>query len=215
MKGGVAVKSTNRIRALIVSGAIILLCITTIIGMTVALFSDNEVIRNHLKAGDLDITLVRTKLTSTYLTNRGELSTITDSKEKDFTNSTSENIFALEGAVIVPQSKYIAEMKVINNSDVDFAYWIEIIYTGESDVELSEQLGITVNNDGTQLLSKGLKVGSEDEPVAVLKVGEFDEFSVTVEFLDLPSAVNNAAQGDDVTFDLVVHAVQYVEADKD
>ena len=207
-------KSTNRIRALIVSGAIILLCITTIIGMTVALFSDNEVIRNHLKAGDLDITLVRTKLTSTYLTNRGELSTITDSKEKDFTNSTSENIFALEGAVIVPQSKYIAEMKVINNSDVDFAYWIEIIYTGESDVELSEQLGITVNNDGTQLLSKGLKVGSEDEPVAVLKVGEFDEFSVTVEFLDLPSAVNNAAQGDDVTFDLVVHAVQYVEADK-
>ena len=206
-------KSTNRKRALIVSGAIILLCITTIIGMTFALFTDDEVVRNHLKAGDLDITLVRTKLTSTYLTNRGLLSTFTDSEEKDFTNDTDENVFSLDGAVIVPQSKYIAEMKVINNSDVAFAYWIEIVYTGDDGVELSDQLSITVDAEESKLLSEGLTVGSESEPIAILEVGESGDFTATVEFLDLPSAVNNAAQGDDVTFDLVVHAVQYIEAD--
>ena len=56
-------------------------------------------------------------------------------------------------------------------------------------------------------------VGSEEEPIAVLEVGESGDFSVAVEFLDLASAVNDAAQGDDVTFDLVVHAVQYTGAE--
>ena len=206
-------RGTNRKRALLVSGAVVLLCLTTIIGMTFALFTDDEVVRNHLKAGDLDITLVRTKLTSTYLTNRGLLSTFTDSEEKDFTNDTDENVFSLDGAVVVPQSKYIAEMKVINNSDVAFAYWIEIVYTGDDGVELSDQLSITVDAEESKLLSEGLTVGSEEEPIAVLAVGDSGDFSVTVEFLDLPSAVNDAAQGDDVTFDLVVHAVQYTGAD--
>lgn len=207
--------STNRKRALLVSGSVILLCLTVITGMTLALFTDDEVVTNHLKAGDLDVTLVRTKLTSTYLTERGFLDTVTDDRDKDFTNGTDENVFALDGAVIVPQSKYIAEMQVSNQSDVAFGYWVEIVYTGSADVELADQIEITVNTAQSKRLSQGLVVGSEKEPIGVIAVGEAGEFTVTVEFLDLANSINNQAQGDEVTFDLVVHAVQYTGADPD
>ena len=207
--------STNRKRALLVSGSVILLCLTVITGMTLALFTDDEVVTNHLKAGDLDVTLVRTKLTSTYLTERGFLDTVTDDRDKDFTNGTDENVFALDGAVIVPQSKYIAEMQVSNQSDVAFGYWVEIVYTGSADIELAEQIEITVNTAQSKRLSQGLVVGSEKEPIGVIAVGEAGEFTVTVEFLDLANSINNQAQGDEVTFDLVVHAVQYTGADPD
>ena len=207
-------------RALIVSSAIILLCLTIITGMTVALFTDEEVVSNHLRAGDLDITLERTKLTSTYLTNRGFLETIVDDEDKDFTNGVSENVFALSGAVIVPQSRYTAEMKITNNSDVAksdvaFAYWVEIVYTGVSGVDLAEQINVTVNTQDSERLNEGLMVGSESEPIGVLAVGESGEFAVTIEFLNLAEAINNRAQGDEVTFDLVVHAVQYTGPDTD
>jgi predicted ribosomally synthesized peptide with SipW-like signal peptide len=215
MKGGEAMGSTNRKRALLVSGSVILLCLTVITGMTLALFTDDEVVTNHLKAGDLDVTLVRTKLTSTYLTERGFLDTVTDDRDKDFTNGTDENVFALDGAVIVPQSKYIAEMQVSNQSDVAFGYWVEIVYTGSADVELADQIEITVNTAQSKRLSQGLVVGSEKEPIGVIAVGEAGEFTVTVEFLDLANSINNQAQGDEVTFDLVVHAVQYTGADPD
>ena len=208
-------RSTNRKRTLLVSGSVVLLCLTVITGMTFALFSDDEVVNNHLKAGDLDITLTRTKLTSTYLTERGFLDTVTDETDKDFTNGTDENVFALDGAVIVPQSKYIAEMQVSNNSDVAFGYWVEIVYTGKANIELSEQIDITVNTEQSKRLNQGLMVGSASEPIAVLGVGDASTFTVTVEFLDLANDINNQAQGDDVTFDLVVHAVQYTGADPD
>ena len=199
----------KRSRSLVASGAIILLCLIVIIGTTMALFTDKETVINHLRAGDLDITLLRTKLTSTYINNEGYLANYTTEVVKDFSNETSENIFALDGAVIVPQSKYIAEMKVVNNSDVAFAYWVEIVYTGKAGVELADQLEVVINTEDGKKLSEGLKVGSQDNPMAVLGVGDSDSFTVSVEFLDLESAVNNAAQGDDVTFDLFVYAVQY------
>ena len=207
-------RSTNRSRAMIVSSSIILICLTVLVGMTVALFTDQEVVGNHLRAGDLNITLERTKLTSTYLTNLGELDTIVNDEVKDFTRNVKDNVFDLNGAVIVPQSKYTAEMRITNGSerapsDVDFAYWIEIVYNGESDVPLAEQINVTVNTEASKRLNEGLTVGSESDPIGVLAVGESADFTVTIEFLDLDIAVNNEAQGNDLKFDLVVHAVQY------
>lgn len=207
-------RSTNRSRAMITSGSIILLCLTLLIGVTIALFTDEETVGNHLRAGDLNITLERTKLTATYLTNKGELDTIVNDEVKDFTHNDKDNVFNLNGAVIVPKSKYTAEMRITNNSEVaksdaDFAYWIEIVYVGEPDVPLAEQISVTVNTDASSRLNEGLKVGSESDPIGVLRIGESAEFTVTVEFLDLDKAVNNMAQGNNVKFDLVVHAVQY------
>ena len=204
-------RGTNKLRALLLSGATILLCLTVIVGMTFVLFTDKQTVKNHLKAGDLDITLTRTKLVSTYLDRDGYLATFTDTEEKDFSRETDENIFALDGALIVPRSEYVATMKVANNSDVAFAYWIEIVYTGEPDVELADQIRITIDTAKGKLISDGLMIGSEEEPVAILGIGDSHEFSATLEFLDLENAINNAAQGDGTTFDLIVHAVQYTE----
>lgn len=206
-------RNRNRKRALLFSGSVILMSLTVIVGMTFALFTDEEIVNNHLSAGDLDITLVRTSLTSTYLTDRGYLDTVTDSQIKDFTNDTNENVFGLNGSLIVPKSKYVAEMQISNESDVAFGYWVEIVYTGSANVDLAEQISVTVNTEESKRLNQGLMVGSESAPIAVLAVGEAGKFTVAVEFLDLQSSVNNMAQGDSVTFDLIVHAVQYTGAD--
>ena len=54
--------SMNKRRAMLVSCAVILLCMAIIGGMTFALFTDRATISNHLQAGDLQITLKRTEL---------------------------------------------------------------------------------------------------------------------------------------------------------
>ena len=41
-------RSTNRKRSLLVSGAVILLAMTIIVGMTWALFTDTQLVSNHL-----------------------------------------------------------------------------------------------------------------------------------------------------------------------
>lgn len=84
-------RSTNRKRSLLVSGSVILLCLSIIVGMTWALFTDTQTVTNHLQAGDLDITLERIALSKTTLTPKGYLNTTdytgSDAYE-DFTNTT-------------------------------------------------------------------------------------------------------------------------------
>ena len=226
----------NRKRALLVSNAIILLCLTIIAGMTFALFTDTERVSNHLKAGNLNITLERVKLTSTYLNDRGFLETEIDEEPKDFTDNKNENVFGIDGEVIVPMSTYSADMKLTNKSNVAFSYWIEIVYLGgdkddATDFELAEQLTVSVTTkDGTftdsDILKTGVGIGDAQNPVGVLAVGENAEFTVSVLFENLEDKIetdpdtgetkvisNNLAQNDDVYFDLIVHAVQYTEPD--
>ena len=190
--------------------------------MTFSLFTDAEFVNNHLKAGDLDVTLERTKLTSTYLTDRGFLTTAVNDQKKDFSNNTDENVFGLDGALIVPLSEYEAEMVLTNNSDVAFNYWIQIVTDEKSGENLAEQLEVTVtikNEDGTtqtKRLAEGLWVGSASDALGVLAVGEDCEFSVNIKFLDdrsVEEIENNDAQGESVYFDLVVYASQYVGED--
>lgn len=236
MKGGVVMNFINRKRALLVSNAIILLCLTIIAGMTFALFTDTERVSNHLKAGNLNITLERVKLTSTYLNDRGFLETEIDEEPKDFTDNKNENVFGIDGEVIVPMSTYSADMKLTNKSNVAFSYWIEIVYLGgdkddATDFELAEQLTVSVTTkDGTftdsDILKTGVGIGDAQNPVGVLAVGENAEFTVSVLFENLEDKIetdpdtgetkvisNNLAQNDDVYFDLIVHAVQYTEPD--
>lgn len=216
-------KNTNRKRVLLISGAIILLCITIISGMTFALFTDQENVHNHLKAGDLDITLVRTNLKSTRLTERGFFETVTDSQTKDFTNNKDENVFGLDGELVVPLSEYEADLKLTNHGDVAFKYGIQIVSGKDSDPDLVKQLEVTVtveDADGkteTKRLDQGVWTGSEEQTLGILAVGENCDFTVKVKFLDdrnyEDEFENNDAQGEDVYFDLVVYAVQYTEKD--
>lgn len=211
-------KSTNRKRALLVSSSVILLCMTIIVGMTWALFTDTQKVTNHLQAGDLSITLKRTELTKTTLNAQGKLVTSDpDTTTKNFSNPTDENVFGIvEGEKIVPGTKYVAKMQVENHSDVAFGYWIEIVCTDKTNgADLAKQLKVTVNtgSDASASVNDGLTVGSSSNYVGELIIGATAEFTVTVEFLDSFVAENNIdhndlAQGENLSFDLVVHAVQ-------
>ena len=211
-------KSTNRKRALLVSASVILLCMTIIVGMTWALFTDTQKVTNHLQAGDLSITLKRTELTKTTLNAQGKLVTSDpDTTTKNFSNPTDENVFGIvEGEKIVPGTKYVAKMQVENHSDVAFGYWIEIVCTDKTNgADLAKQLKVTVNtgSDASASVNDGLTVGSSSNYVGELIIGAKAEFTVTVEFLDSFVAENNIdhndlAQGESLSFDLVVHAVQ-------
>ena len=211
-------KSTNRKKALLVSTAIILLCMTIIVGMTWALFTDTKTVSNHLQAGDLSITLKRTELTKTTLNAQGKLVTSApDTTTKNFSNPTDENVFGIvEGEKIVPGTKYQASMQIENHSDVAFGYWIEIVCTDKTNgADLAKQLKVTVNTgaDASASVNDGLTVGSSSNYVGELIIDATAEFTVTVEFLDSFVAENNIdhndlAQGENLSFDLVVHAVQ-------
>ena len=211
-------KSANRKRALLVSASVILLCMTIIVGMTWALFTDTQKVTNHLQAGDLSITLKRTELTKTTLNAQGKLVTSApDTTTKNFSNPTDENVFGIvEGEKIVPGTKYVAKMQVENHSDVAFGYWIEIVCTDKTNgADLAKQLKVTVNtgSDASASVNDGLTVGSSSNYVGELIIGATAEFTVTVEFLDSFVAANNIdhndlAQGENLSFDLVVHAVQ-------
>ena len=211
-------KSTNRKRALLVSASVILLCMTIIVGMTWALFTDTQKVTNHLQAGDLSITLKRTELTKTTLNAQGKLVTSApDTTTKNFSNPTDENVFGIvEGEKIVPGTKYVAKMQIENNSDVAFGYWVEIVCTDKTNgADLAKQLKVTVNTgtDASASVNDGLTVGSSSNYVGELIIGATAEFTVTVEFLDSFVAENNIdhndlAQGENLSFDLVVHAVQ-------
>jgi predicted ribosomally synthesized peptide with SipW-like signal peptide len=94
-----------------------------IIGVSFALFTDTQTVTNHLRAGDLDITLNRIGLTKTVLNDQGYLDTVTLQTASDdpvpFSGDSRENVFGLlSGEKIVPGSKYQATMQIENNSDV-------------------------------------------------------------------------------------------------
>ena len=202
-------RSTNRMRSLAVSGAVVLLCMTIIVGMTWALFTDTEKLDNHLQAGDLDITLKRIGLTKTVLNSTGYLDRnkviqTGANPPVDFTNTSTfsydKNVFDIkEDEVIVPGSEYTATMRIENHSDVAFGYWIEIVCTDSvNGVDLSDQVYVTVdsvkaNDNVPAKVSAGLKVGSETDFINVLGTKKdpnaaedfnSDTFTVTVHFKD-------------------------------
>ncbi len=220
--------SSSRKRSLIVSGSVILLCLTVIVGMTFALFTDTQKVTNHLQAGDLKITLKRVELLKTTLDENGYLVTPDepDKTEKDFTNPTDANVFDIEfddqGNVkekFVPGSKYTATMKIQNNSDVAFGYWVEIVCTDKTEEQdLAKQVTVYVNGEST-IIANNLAVGSDKDFINVVEKGKADTFEVTVEFNDegytyvdgVLTSTNDSAKGDDLKFDLMVYAIQVTE----
>lgn len=221
-------KSMNKKSVLLVSASVILLCMTIIVGMTWALFTDTQKVTNHLQAGDLAITLKRTELIKTTLNAQGKLVTsepdttpLTFSNPADENvNPADENVFGIgENEKIVPGAKYVAKMQIENHSDVAFGYWIEIVCTDKTNgANLAKQLKVTVNT-GTgvdAIVNDGLMVGSDKNFVDVLEIDENGTFTVTVEFVDegysfengVLTSKNDAAETENLKFDLIVYAIQ-------
>ena len=232
-------RSANRSRALISSGAAILLCAVAIIGMTFALFTDTQNVNHHLRAGDMSITLRRAELVKTALDSTGKLveSKVQSATDPavDFTDTDDDNVFGIvDGEKLVPGSKYVATMQIANESDVAFKYWIKV-ECNDADVEkqLADQLLINVytdkNRDGVinidsesdeGTVAKGVFVGSANDYIGMLGINESDTFIVSVEFVDkgygyengVLTSENDGAKKDLVGFDLVVYAVQVAAA---
>ena len=248
----------GRRRVLLTSCAIVLLCLTIIVGMTWALFTNDMAVEHLLKAGDLDITLHRVHLVKNDLDDDGFLAEISNPDDVDFTNPNGKNIFDFKadkvgmygeiiekGDRVVPGSKYTATMEISNNSDVAFGYWVEIVCSDTDKAngeDLAKQLKVTVvtnyddgidDNDEeyTNPIGESLEVKGEYEGVyvGVLGIGDDQQFTVCVEFLDSFDTTrddyndyfgsyengkyyaNDTAQGEKLAFDLVVHAVQVTE----
>lgn len=203
----------RRTRTLLLACITILLCISLVAGGTYALFSDNVKLTTHLQAGDLDITLKRIKLVSYELDpNSGYVVKNPENKEEvDFSNETTKNVFDIsDSTLIIPGSSYEATMQITNNSDVAFGYWLEIILSDDSDVELASQLKVKVvtNSKTIEKSLENLEIGSETNNIGVLAKSSISEFIITVTFDQ--EIDNNPAMNQKVNFDLVVHAVQVV-----
>ena len=204
-------------RSVLMSALTLLLCLALVAGGTYALFSDQVTLSTHLQAGTLNITLMRTHLVSKELDNKtGFLVKMENEEDVNFSNPTTRNVFDLdEFDKIVPGCSYDATMKITNDTDVAFAYWIEVINRNYEDIILGDQLKVTVKTEEYKkdaYVSYGMYIGSEKAPVGILAKGQSDEFNVILEFLDL--ANNNAAKGQNLNFDIVVHAVQVVDEPK-
>lgn len=221
-------------RMLIVSCATILACMSVVAGMTWALFTDTQIVTNHLVAGDLVIKLSRTELTKTTLdTTTGYLKTeAVPNAALDFTDPSDANVFGLsQDEKMVPGTKYVATMEVsadAEDNDVAFEYWVRIDCKDNN--ALAQQLKVTVysdlNEDGTIDMETEKKLdgilvedlGNPDVPdvIGLVSKGNPSTFIVEIEFVNLGytyengilSSTNNDAKGQDVDFDLIVYAVQ-------
>ena len=205
----------KRKRILLSSCSVILACMAVIIGMTWALFTDSLSIKNHLQAGDLDISLKRTKLEYCVLDADGKLAVTTVTEPLDFTEPSTNNIFGINSGdmLIVPQSYFTAQMTLANGGNVAFTYEVAIKLTSAAN-DLAGQLKVTVT--GSDQTSQTL-ILNQSEDGKVLYRGEMSksataqDFTVKVEFLDddTTSGINNnLAQAQIAEFDLIVTATQ-------
>lgn len=213
----------KRQRVLLVSCAIILLCITIIVGVTYSLFTDRFSVGNHLVAGELNISLQRTGLKYKALDETGVLRETVDDSTYDFTDKTSNNMFGLEAGEIriAPGSYFEADLRILNDnsedaqhySNVAFTYGVSIVIVRGSE-HFARQMQVTVTNHEGVSTTMRLDevVNGRSFEVGKLLAGEVgQEFTVRVDFLDdlyYEDLDNDLVQGQELVFDLVVTAIQ-------
>ena len=204
-------KSKTTRRALTISCAIVLLCMTIIVGVSYALFTDSKRMSNHLRAGDLEVSLTRTSLEYSILDADGKLAVTKDDQTVDFTEITQENVFGVtsERIFIAPGSFFKATMQVTNIGNVAFTYDVGIQLANESNA-LAEQLQVIITRaDGTSVSTtlSELADGATIQGGELLAGANSQSFTVEVRFID-DTSINNAAQTQLSVFDLYVNAVQ-------
>ncbi len=218
----------GKTRALLSASVLLMLSAGLLVGGTYALFSDEVKVTNHLVAGNLNISLLRTHLDKHTLDNTTGYSTdISDDTVVDFTDATDKNIFGLESdELVVPTSYFEATLKIVNGiknadtstyvpSSVAFDYGVKVNVNDTSDDDLIDQLYVTVSKfDGESFVNVVDDKKLKDFETSAIFAGVMDKtdteqaFKVKLEFKDLDNPTNNLAQGEIADFDLVVEAIQ-------
>lgn len=159
----------RRKRILLLSSSIILLCVCLIAGATFALFTEDATVKTHLKAGNLDLVLMRESYSYNYLDNKGELADVSETDPKDFTDPSAENFFGFDDSttfLMVPGSKFetvfsIGHEKGSGNvpaSNTAFDFNVDIVLTENTDpkaVAFAKQLYVTIGSydtDGNEVV---------------------------------------------------------------
>ena len=203
-------EKSNRI--FLVSCVTILLCLALLLSTLYSMYVGGNNFVNHLKSGDLEITLIRTELTGKVYGSDGEMHEYSNTERVDFSDPTEQNLFDLtEGTYFVPGMEYKASLAVENNSDVVFGYYVEILVSDDSSDALCQQLEVVISSGDKQVSGKlsDLFLGSENDYVSIVELGTSSSFIVEIYFVD-DSSVNNDVMNEKVYFDLVVHATQIV-----
>lgn len=203
-------------RVLLLSCSVILLCMCVVAGMSYALFTDSKSVGNHLKAGNLDVTLTRTGLRYNVLNEEGQLQLHTNGTPLNLTGTTFEddNVFGIDSddIRIVPGSFFEATLTVTNSGSTALTYNVDIKLNGEA-TALAQQLKVTVTQ-GTTTNSAMFSTLTENGLTAAtgsLNPNSVQEFTVCVEFVE--DSNNNAAQMKAAAFDLQVTAEQATAAE--
>ncbi len=208
-------EGTMKNKIFIPAVALVLCCFALVLGVSYGLYDETVSIPTHLVAGSLKATLERVKLTTYNIGSDGNFSSVIDDKVKDFSAETQDSVFGITaGTLAAPGSTFTAEMRITNGGDVAFYYYLETFCnTVVSDQTFASMLQLTVSSeDGVWrevLLGDGLTPG-EDEAVGAVNVGESENFTVTLKFLDDEN--NYKVESKFVLFDLCVHAVQKLDA---
>ena len=225
---------SKRVRAITLCCLTVLCCIAIVVAATFALFSDQVQVTNHLQSGSLKVTLAREGLVSTMLAADGTLNTVTDNTKKEFTNGSTDNIFGLDDALIVPGCEVTANFILENKGDVAVGFYLEFVLKGETATEteaankLAEQLQVTLSIGSNQQtftlselrdkLNNVYAWGDASTPIGriLLKTdgtAATKSFSVKLEFVNITTdeTTNNQAQNQSVSVDMIVHAIQITE----
>ena len=192
----------------------ILICLVILIGMSFMIFTDKKNVVNHLRAGDLDVTLTRTNLEYTILGENGTTKVITVEEDLDLTDATEKNAFGFNSdhVLIVPGNYFKADLQLKNSGNIALEYTVGMQLISETNA-LAEQVEVTVTDPNGLKTVKRL---SEMLEGVTVKAGEIREagatqsFTVEVRFID-DTTINNAAQTQMAVFDLVVNAQQLME----
>ena len=203
---------SKRIRAITLSSLTVLCCLALIVGGTYALFSDSAEVVNHLQAGELKVKLYREQLSGLQLTEQGLLEEFENKERLEFTKQSLDNVFGLsKDSKVVPGCKYESKFTLDNNGNVAIGYYLEFVVQGDLNT-LAEQLQLTLKTDSDTTtiklseLGENYTWGGENSPLGQILVGNVGEFSVALEFID--SDTNNDAQGQQISVDMIVHAIQ-------
>lgn len=184
---------------------------------TFTLFSARGEANNKLIAGTLDIDMSLVEFKGTESTagypvpfqtvSRDDQNTHVDLEEED------KSLFVVSNAV--PGITQSAVIEIVNNGTVAFDYDFSIIDLkyGENEtasMALAEQIKVVVANEEVTVefyLSEYAEKGASIELGSMFEKGEVDEFTVSLEFLNLPED-QSESQGGYVEFDIQVKAMQ-------
>ena len=184
---------------------------------TYTIFSARGEANNKLIAGTLNIDMSLVEFSGTESSDgyakafqtvtRDDESTYVDLEEED------KNLFVISNAV--PGISQTAVIEIVNNGTVayDYSFSIVDLKYGEDEaasIALTEQIKVVVANDEVEVefyLSEYAEKGDSIPLGSMFEKGEVDEFTVSIEFLNLDQD-QSSSQGGYVEFDIQVKAIQ-------